>query len=227
MSEKLEWKNYRFITPLSVFFVVVLIVSNIVSTKLTTIWAFTFDGGTILFPLSYIFGDIITEVYWYKEAKKIIYLWFISALFTSSVIILVWVLPSASDWHFQEAYNQILWLTPRIVLASLIAYFVGEFSNSYILAKIKIWMKGKYLFVRTIGSTIVGEFFDTILFVLIAFYGVFPDNVLLIIIISNYIFKVWVEILFTPLTYLIVNKLKKAENIDFYDKKTNFNPFKF
>ncbi len=136
-------------------------------------------------------------------------------------------MPPATDWTFQEAYNQILWLTPRIVVASLIAYFVWEFSNSYILAKIKVWMKGKYLFVRTIGSTIVGEFFDTIIFVLIAFYGIFPNNVLLIIIISNYIFKVWIEVLFTPITYWVVGKLKKIENIDFYDEKTNFNPFKF
>jgi len=227
MSENVERTNYRFITPLSVFFVVVLIVSNIVSTKLTTIGPLTFDGGTILFPLSYIFWDIITEVYGYKQAKKIIYLWFISALFTSLVIIVVWLLPSAADWNFQESYNNILWLAPRIVVASLIAYFIWEFSNSFILAKIKIWMKGKYLFVRTIASTIVWQFFDTILFVLIAFYGIFPNEVLLIIIVSNYIFKVWIETLFTPLTYLIIGKLKKIEKVDFYDKKTNFNPFKF
>jgi hypothetical protein len=134
-------------------------------------------------------------------------------------------LPPSKDWVNQDAYMAILGWTPRIVLASVIAYFAGEFSNSYILAKIKIWMKGRKLWVRTILSTIVGEGLDTIIFVMIAFYGVLPNELLIAVIISNYIFKIGVEVLFTPVTYLVVGFLKRKEDVDVYDKGTNFNPF--
>ncbi len=219
-------KNYKYLTVITVFFVTILLVSNIVSTKITNIWPFTFDAWTILFPLSYIFWDILTEVYGYKQSRKIIWMWFGAAFLMATIIIIVWLLPSAQNRPYQEAYQNILWLTPRIVIASLIAFFAWEFSNSYLLAKIKIWMKWKKLRVRTIGSTIVWELFDTSIFVLIAFAWIFDNNLLRTIFVSNYIFKVWVEILFTPLTYLITNKLKKSEWEDYYDYKTNFNPFK-
>lgn len=217
--------NFKYYTNIVVFFVVVLLLSNILSTKLITIWSFTFDWWTILFPLSYIFWDVLTEVYWYKSTKKAIYLWFFAWIFSSLSILIVWFLPPSSDWGFQESYNNILWTTPRIVVASLIAYFIWEFVNSYIMAKIKVLMKWKFLFLRTISSTIFGQFFDTIIFVLIAFYWIFENDVLLVIIISNYVFKVWIEILFTPFTYIIINFLKKKEKVDIYDTNTNFNPF--
>lgn len=219
-------KNFKFLTLITVFFVTVLLISNIVSTKITVIWPFEFDAGTLLFPLSYIFWDILTEVYWYKESRKVIWMWFWSIILLSWIIILVWNLPPSPNRAFQNDYQNVLWLTPRIILWSLVAYFVWEFSNSYILAKIKIKMKWKMLWVRTIWSTLVWEFFDTIIFVLIAFYWVFDNELLITIIISNYVFKVLVEVLFTPLTYLIVNKLKKVEKIDHYDTNTNFNPLK-
>ncbi len=219
-------KNYKYLTLITVFFVTVLLVSNIVSSKITNIWPFTFDAWTILFPLSYIFWDILTEVYGYKQSRKVIWMWFGAALLMSAIIIIVGFLPAATDRPYQESYQNILWLTPRIVLASLIAYFAWEFSNSYLLAKIKIWMKGKKLRIRTIWSTIIGQILDTWLFVFIAFAWVFEPSLLLIILISNYIFKVWVEILFTPLTYLITHKLKKSEWEDYYDHQTDFNPFK-
>ncbi len=219
-------KDYKYLTLITVFFVTVLLISNIVSTKILDFGPFTFDWWTILFPLSYIFWDILTEVYGYKQSRKIIWMWFGSALLMSLVIIIVWILPSAQDRPYQEAYQNILWLTPRIVWASLIAYFAWEFSNSYLLAKIKIWMKGKKLRIRTIGSTIIGQILDTGLFVFIAFFWIFEPSLLRTILISNYIFKVWVEIIFTPITYLITNKLKKSEWEDYYDHKTNFNPFK-
>lgn len=218
-------KNYKYLGSISVFFVSVLLISNVASTKIVDLKWFTFDGGTLLFPLSYIFGDILTEVYGYKKARSVIWLGFFMALLMSLVFIIVGKLPAASGWNNQSAYDLILGLTPRIVLASLIAYSCGEFSNSFILAKMKIWTKGKWLWTRTIGSTIVGEFVDSILFILIAFWGILPNSLLLVLIISNYIFKTGVEALFTPITYKVVNFLKKKENEDYYDTDTNFNPF--
>ncbi|MDD2515955.1 MAG: queuosine precursor transporter [Candidatus Gracilibacteria bacterium] len=219
-------KYYKYYTFIAVLFVMVLLVSNIVSTKILNLGPFTFDGGTLLFPLSYIFGDIITEVYGYKQGRKIIWMGFLSALIMSIIIIIVGILPPAQNWPYQEAYSNILGLTPRIVVASLIAYFVGEFSNSYTLSKLKIFTKGKILWARTIGSTIIGELLDTLIFITIAFYGVFETNILIMLLVSNYVFKVGVEIMFTPITYFFINKLKKAENEDYYDIDTDFNPFK-
>ncbi len=219
-------KNYKLISLISVYFVTILLISNIVSTKILDFWFFTFDGGTILFPLSYIIWDIITEVYGYKQSRKIIWTWFWALILMAITIIIVWALPWAKDRPFQTDYQNILGAAPRIILASFIAYFVGEFTNSYLLAKLKIWMKWKKLWVRTIWSTLVWEFFDTILFVSIAFYGLFGNDLLLSIIISNYFFKVWIEVIFTPFTYIIINKIKKIEWEDYYDYKTNFNPLK-
>ena len=221
-----EQKNYKLITVIAVFFVAVLMISNIVSTKILDLWFFTFDGGTLLFPLSYIFGDILTEVYGYKQSRRIIWMGFGALLLMALTIIIVGLLPAAQDRPFQQDYQHILGLTPRIVLASLIAYFAWEFSNSYILAKLKIWMQWRKLWVRTIWSTIVWEFLDTTIFIVIAFYGVFSNDMLLSLMISNYIFKVGVEVLFTPLTYWIIHKLKKIEHEDYYDTKTNFNPLR-
>jgi len=219
-------KNYKFLTFITVFFVTILLVSNIVSTKLIDLGIFVFDAWTLLFPLSYIFSDVLTEVYWYKETRKVIWMGFISTIILSAIIIIVWILPWASERTYQADYNNILWLTPRIVTASLIAYLFWEFSNSYIMAKIKIKMKWKMLWIRTIWSTIIWEFFDTIIFVLIAFAWIYDNELIKNIIISNYVFKVWIEILFTPITYIIINKLKKSEQEDYYDNKTNFNPIK-
>jgi len=218
-------KNFKYLGSISVFFVSVLLISNIASTKIVDLKWFVFDGGTLLFPLSYIFGDILTEVYGYKRTKKVIWLGFFMALLMSLVFIIVGKLPSAPGWNNQGAYDLILGLTPRIVLASLIAYACGEFSNSFVLAKMKILTKGKMLWARTIGSTVVGEFIDSILFIVIAFWGILPNSLLLTLIISNYIFKTAVEVLFTPITYKIVGFLKKKENEDYYDKDTKFNPF--
>jgi len=219
-------KSYKYLSAISVFFVSVLLISNIASSKIVDLHWFTFDGGTLLFPLSYIFGDILTEVYGYKKSRQVIWLGFFAAIIMSLVLIIVGKLPSAADWENQAAYDKILGLTPRIVVASLIAYFCGEFSNSFILAKMKIATKGRWLWTRTIGSTIVGEFFDSLIFVLIAFGGLLSTPLLITVIFSNYIFKTLVEILFTPLTYKIINFLKKKEAEDFYDYNTNFNPFK-
>ncbi|MBT4917761.1 queuosine precursor transporter [Candidatus Peregrinibacteria bacterium] len=216
----------RHLTTIAVIFVSVLLISNVASSKIVSLGFFDFDGGTLLFPLSYIFGDVMTEVYGYKRTRKVIWLGLLMAVLMALTFMLVNALPAAAEGSNSEAFNAVLGWTPRIVLGSVVAYFFGEFSNSYLMAKIKIWMEGKYLFVRTISSTIVGEGIDTVIFVLIAFYGVLPSELLVAIIISNYIFKVGVEVLFTPFTYVIVDLLKKSEGIDVYDKKTNFNPFR-
>jgi len=218
-------KNLKYFDIIMAIFVAVLLISNIASTKILTLWKFTFDGGTLLFPLSYIFGDILTEVYGYKRSRRVIWVGFFCAGLMSLVLMVVTVLPAANDWPFQEAFKNILGLTPRIVLASLIAYFAGEFSNSYLLAKLKIKTKGKFLWFRTISSTLLGEGIDTILFVFIAFWGILPMILLIPILISNYIFKCGVEILFTPATYKVVKFLKEKEGEDYYDHDTNFNPF--
>ena len=218
-------KNYKYLGAISVFFVSVLLISNVASTKIVDLKWFTFDGGTLLFPLSYIFGDILTEVYGYKKSRGVIWLGFFMALLMSIVFIIVGKLPAAVDWNNQAAYDAILGLTPRIVGASLIAYFFGEFSNSFVLAKMKILTKGKWLWTRTIGSTLVGELVDSTLFILIAFVGVLPNSLLVTLIISNYIFKTGLEILFTPATYRVVKFLKTKEGEDYYDRDTNFNPF--
>lgn len=220
-----ERKKFIHLDTITALFVAVLLISNIASTKILDFWFFTFDGGTLLFPLSYIFGDILTEVYGYKKSRKIIWLGFLSALIMSIVLIIVGKLPAANGWTNQEAYDKILGLTPRIVIASLIAYFAGEFSNSYVLAKLKILTSGKWLWLRTIGSTLVGEMIDTALFIIIAFAWILPNYLIITLIISNYIFKTAIEILFTPLTYKIVNRLKKDENENYFDYDTNFNPF--
>lgn len=218
-------KHFKYLPFITALFVTVLLVSNVASSKILILGPFTFDGGTLLFPLSYIFGDVLTEVYGYARSRKVIWTGFAMILLASVVFMVVGALPPAPDWNGQEAYQTILGLTPRIVLASLLAYFAGEFSNSYILAKLKIRTAGRFLWLRTIASTLVGEGIDTLLFVFVAFYGVFDQSLLWTIIVSNYIFKVGVEVIFTPVTYAVVRSLKKHENEDYYDRKTNFNPF--
>ncbi|PIY97252.1 MAG: transporter [Candidatus Kerfeldbacteria bacterium CG_4_10_14_0_8_um_filter_42_10] len=217
--------NFKYFDIILGLFVAVLLISNVASAKIVEFGPFTFDGGTILFPLAYIFGDILTEVYGFKKSRRVIWIGFGSALLMSLVFIVIGQLPAAADWGNQDAYQKILGLTPRIVIASLIAYFSGAFSNSYILAKMKIITRGRLLWSRTIGSTVVGEGIDTLLFALIAFGGVLPASLLLTVIISNYIFKVGFEVLATPLTYAVVNFLKRKEKVDAYDQGTNFNPF--
>lgn len=220
-------RNYKYYDIILGLFVAVLLISNVASTKILKMGPFTFDGGTLLFPISYIFGDILTEVYGYRRSRRVIWTGFFSSLLMSAIFIAVGLLPPASDWGNQEAYDKILGLTPRIVFASLLAYFAGEFSNSYTLAKMKIATGGKWLWTRTISSTLVGEGTDTIIFCMIAFWDVLPNSLLIAVIISNYIFKVGFEVAFTPITYLVVNFLKRNEGSDVFDRGTNFNPFAY
>ncbi len=218
--------NFKYFDFLLVLFVLTLLVSNVVSAKILKLGPFTFDGGTLLFPLAYILGDVFTEVYGYKRMRRIIWLGFGANILMASIFILVGKLPAAEGWVNQTAYEAILGWVPRIVLASIIAYWCGEFINAFILAKMKIFTKGRYLWSRTISSTLVAELVDSLIFCFIAFYGQIPAILLLKIIISNYIFKVGIEVLFTPITYAVVNFLKPREKMDVFDVNTNFSPFK-
>lgn len=218
--------GYRYFDLIMALFVAVLLISNVASSKILKLGPFTFDGGTILFPISYIFGDILTEVYGYRRSRRVIWVGFACAGLMAGVFALVGALPPAEGWDNQAAYEAILGTTPRIVLGSLIAYFAGEFSNSYTLARMKVLTQGRWLWTRTIGSTLVGQGVDTVLFVTIAFAGTLPWSLFWSIIASNYIFKVGLEAAMTPATYQITNFLKHAENEDVYDTDTDFNPFK-
>lgn len=219
-------KPLKHLDSITALFVAVLLISNIASTKILNLGPLTFDGGTLLFPLSYIFGDILTEVYGYARSRKVIWLGFMAAAVMSVTLAIVGALPPAADWGNQAAYEAILGQTPRIVIASLIAYFAGEFSNSLTLAKLKVLTQGRRLWLRTISSTLLGQLLDTALFVVIAFAGMVPNSVLVAIAISNYLFKCGVEILFTPVTYWITGWLKQQEQEDYYDRETDFNPFR-
>jgi uncharacterized integral membrane protein (TIGR00697 family) len=219
-------RGYKYFDLVMALFVAVLLISNIASSKILTLGPFTFDGGTLLFPISYIFGDILTEVYGYRRSRRVIWAGFGCAALMALVLAVVGALPPAEGWENQQAYQAILGTTPRIVLASLIAYFAGEFSNSYTLAKMKVLTQGRWLWTRTIGSTLVGEGVDTVLFVTIAFAGTLPWALFWSIILSNYVFKVGLEAAMTPVTYRITNFLKREENEDVYDVDTDFNPFR-
>ncbi len=239
-KQKSTSKSFEYLDIIIVVYVVVLILSNIASSAKIIDWgvslgpiALSFDAGTILFPISYIFGDVITEVYGYRRARRIIWIGFGALAFSALVFFLVQVLPGEATWEAsvgQETYNQILgsMSSGGIILASLAGYFAGSFSNAIIMALMKTITKGKLLWSRTIGSTIIGEAFDTFMFILVAsLLGVFPWSLFWSLTITNYIFKVVVEAAMTPVTYWVINKLKRVEGMDIYDDATNLSPFKF
>jgi uncharacterized integral membrane protein (TIGR00697 family) len=231
-------RSYRYFDIVMAAFVAVLLISNIASSAKIVDWGvslfglrLSFDGGTLLFPLSYIFDDVLTEVYGYARSRRVIWMGFFCSAVMSLSLFAILKMPGDAEWMKyagNEKFQAILGgvSTGGIIIASLCAYFLGEFSNSYVLAKMKIWTEGRWLWMRTIGSTLVGEGLDTIAFVTIATaLGVFPWSIYWSLIVANYVFKVSIEVLFTPATYRIVKFLKKEENEDFYDRQTNFNPF--
>ena len=219
-------------------FVTVLVVSNIASSAKIVDWGFSlfgvrmaFDAGTLLFPVAYIFGDVLTEVYGYKRSRRVIWAGFACLALSAAIFWVIRTMPGEATWQGyagDNAYNAILggMSSGGIVLASLAGYWTGEFTNSFILAKMKVLTDGRWLWTRTIGSTIFGELVDTVMFVVVASaFGVFPWSLFLTLTLTNYLFKCSVEALMTPITYLIVNSLKRAESEDYYDRNTNFNPF--
>jgi uncharacterized integral membrane protein (TIGR00697 family) len=218
-----EGKN-GLLPVISGLFVGVLILSNVLAAKMVNLGPFVFDGGTLLFPLSYIFGDILTEVYGYKESRKVIWTGLAALVVMSLNIWIIGALPADPSWKLQKSYDDILAQVPRIALASVVGYFAGEYSNSVVLSRMKILTKGKWLWTRTIGSTLVGEMADTLLFVTIAFAGSYPAQVLIVMIGSNYLFKCSIEAAFTPITYKVVGFVKKRESVDAYDYGERYNP---
>ncbi|MCL4305245.1 queuosine precursor transporter [bacterium] len=218
-------QGLRYYDLIGGLFVAILLISNVAATKLVGFGIFPFDGGTFLFPLSYIFGDVLTEVYGFGRARRIIWMGFAANVLAALTFAVVAAMPPASIWPNQEAFEAILGFVPRIVLASLIAYLFGEFTNSVILAKLKVATQGRVLWLRTISSTLAGQAVDTGLFVVIAFAGIVPARELWLMIAFNYMFKCGVEIVLTPMTYAIVGFLKRREQVDIYDKGTRFNPF--
>ncbi len=225
--EETAFSGTRFLPVLTGLFVGVLILSNVLASKMVRLGPFVFDGGTLLFPLSYIFGDLLAEVYGYRESRKVIWTGFFTLLLMSLNIWLVGSLPADESWPFQRDFENVLMQLPRIALASVVAYFIGEWSNSVVLSKMKVAMNGRRLWMRTIGSTIVGQALDSALFVTIAFAGLYPAGVLALMFASNYLFKTVIEAAFTPLTYFAVGYAKKAEGRDTFDRDVDYNPLPF
>ncbi|MCU0497960.1 MAG: queuosine precursor transporter [Anaerolineae bacterium] len=230
-------KQYRYYDLVMALFVTVLLLSNLLSSaKIIDLGAslgplaLIFDAGTLVFPISYIFGDILTEVYGYRRSRRVIWVGFLATVIMGFFVWLTGQLPAEAFWQQsvgQNAYNAVLGGISGLIVASLAAYFVGEFSNSFVLAKMKVAMQGRWLWARTITSTLIGQGVDTVVFILIAVVlGVFPAEIALSLIVTNYIFKVGIEVLFTPITLPIITWLKRAENEDYYDRDTDFNPFK-
>lgn len=219
-------RTYKYLDLVTVAFVTILLCSNLIgASKITTLWGFTFGAGVLFFPISYIFGDILTEVYGYARSRRVVWAGFGALIFASFMSWFVLKLAPAPGWPHQAAFETVFGSTWRIVLASLIAYFMGEFTNSFTLAKMKILTKGKALWMRTIGSTIVGEAVDSLIFYPIAFLGTWPTDLVIQVMISNYCIKVGWEIVVTPITYQVVRFLKRKEHEDYYDTDTDFNPF--
>ncbi len=208
-------------------FVTALITANIISVKLIQVWNFILPAGVLIFPISYITGDVLTEVYGYGQARRVIWLGFFCNLMVVMVIWVGEIIPPPPFWDGQTAYERILGYTPRLLGASFLAYLVGEFFNAYVLAKMKIATRGRWLWTRTIGSTLVGQGLDSLVFIAIAFWGTIPAQALLLIMMTQWLAKCVYEALATPFTYGVVRFLKAHEGLDAYDDHTRFNPLLF
>ncbi len=206
-------------------FIATLIASNIVAVKLIDVSGMILPAAIVIFPLSYIIGDVLTEVYGYRQARRAIWLGFLCNLVVVVAIVIAGALPAAGFWKHQDAFDLILGQTPRILAASFAAYLVGEFANSFVLAKLKIATAGRHLWLRTIGSTLIGQGLDSAIFITIAFAGVMPGDALVGVIVTQWLVKSAYEAAATPLTYGAVAFLKRKDGVDAYDRDTRFNPF--
>ncbi len=226
-------RTYKWFPFITALFVTTLIISNIIAVKMVDIFGLFLPAAVILFPITYIIGDILTEVYGFARARQVIWIGFFCNFIAVVAIWVAGMLPAAPFWsttlfntpeEANTAYRAILGFTPRLLVASFIAYLFGEFLNAFVLAKLKIFTSGKFLWIRTIGSTIVGQGADAAVFISVAFAGILPSGAIGVAILSQWVFKVTYEALATPLTYWVVDRLKRSENIDVYDYETNFHP---
>ena len=218
--------QFRYFDLVMAAFVVVLVLSNVIgAAKLSTVAGFTFGAGILFFPLSYVIGDVLTEVYGYARARRVIWAGFAALVFMAVMSFVVVSLPPSASWTGQEAYEQVFGQVPRIVLASITAFWAGEFVNSYVMAKMKVWTRGRMLWSRTIGSTVVGQGVDSLLFYPIAFLGVWETSDVILVMVTNWALKVGWEAVLTPVTYRVVGFLKKREGVEIFDTDTDFSPF--
>lgn len=219
-------RGYQYYDLIMAAFVAVLLCASFMGpSKVADIGGIHFGAATLFFPLSYLFGDILTEVYGYARARRVVWMGFAALLFGSVAATIIVALPPAQNWPHQAAYETVFGATWRVALASMLGFWAGEFCNAYVLAKLKIKTQGRYLWLRTITSTLVGEGIDTLIFFPIALYGILPNSLLISIMMTNYVIKCGWEILATPVTYFVVGVLKRAEGQDIFDDKTNFSPF--
>lgn len=219
-------RSYKYYDLVMAAFVTVLLTSNVIgAAKIVTIGGFTFGAGILFFPIAYIFGDILTEVYGFARARKVVWAGFAALGYASLMAWVIVKLPPAADWPLQGAYEAAFGSTWRIALSSMAAFWCGEFTNSFVLAKMKLLTRGRYLWTRTIGSTFAGEAVDTLIFYPLAFWWIWTPGQIVSVMIANYILKCAWEIVNTPITYLIVGFLKRAENEDYFDRDTDFTPF--
>lgn len=217
--------NFRYYDILVHIFVVVLLISNLVGSKICAIGPFRISGAQLLFPITYIFGDVFTEVYGYSGSRRAIWIGFFASGLMALMGLVTVHIPPAPDWPNQHAFEVVFNFVPRMVAASLVAFWCGEFANSYTLAKMKLLTDGRWLWTRTVGSTVVGQAVDSTIVMFLAFGGTQSVRTILILIVSGYLGKVLYEVVATPLTYAVVNFLKRSEGVDVYDTHTDFNPF--
>lgn len=218
-------KVFKYYDVLAGVFIVVLLISNLVGQKICNFWGYPVSGAQLLFPITYIFGDVFTEVYGYAASRRIIWLGFAASGILAVLGNLIVALPPDPDWHNQQAFATVFHQVPRLVMASLLAFWCGEFANSFTLAKMKILTGGRHLWTRTVGSTVVGQAVDTTIMMIAGFAGELPMALIGKLIVGGYLFKVAYEVLATPLTYLVVGFLKRSEGVDKFDTDTRFTPF--
>jgi queuosine precursor transporter len=220
-------RRYKYLDALTTAFVVILLVSNLIAQKVCQIGPFAVSGAILLFPITYIFGDIFTEIYGFAASRRAIWLGFFGTILLYLMGAIIIALPAAPGWHNQEAFAIVFGFIPRILAASLVAFWAGEFANSYTMARLKLFTDGRKLWTRTIGSTVVGQAVDTTLVIFLTFVGTIPLRTLGNMIVTGYTLKVAYEIFATPITYFVINWLKKAEHADAFDRHESFNPFSF
>jgi uncharacterized integral membrane protein (TIGR00697 family) len=232
-ASALRTRDLRYFDVVMAAFVTILLLSNVLgagkvaTVEIPGIGSWPFGAGILFFPLSYVIGDVLTEVYGYAGARRCIWTGFVALIFMAFMSFVVVALPPAPSWSGQAAYEQIFGQVPRIVLASMVAFWAGEFANSFVLAKMKVWTEGKHLWTRTIGSTVVGQGIDSLIFYPLAFWGAagWTNDLVITVLVTQWVLKVGWEVLLTPVTYAVVGFLKRREGVDVYDRKTDFTPF--